>query len=223
MKLSKNTVQILENLRQINSGLMFTTGSVLYTISPAKNILAEATVEETFPRDFGIYDLSEFLGVVSLFDDADLEFKEQYVQITGLNGRIKAKYRYADKELIVSPPNKKLTLKSEEIKFKLPQDDLAKMIKVLNTLQSPQLAIESDGAKIYLSAFDDQKGESANMAKFEVAEGDGTEYKMVFKPENLKFLPGDYDITISSKGLGHFYSERIQYWLATESISEYKG
>jgi hypothetical protein len=64
IKISKRTLDILKNFSTINSGILVNEGNVLTTLSSTKNILAEAHVDETFPRQFAIWDLNKFLGTV---------------------------------------------------------------------------------------------------------------------------------------------------------------
>ena len=66
MQLSKETLNLIKNFASINGSLMLKSGNKLATISEGKNVMAEVTITETFPSDFGIYDLHEFLGVTSL-------------------------------------------------------------------------------------------------------------------------------------------------------------
>ena len=67
MKLSKETLSVLKNFATINGNILIKSGDRLSTISAQKNVMASVSVKETFDRDFGIYDLNEFLGVYSLF------------------------------------------------------------------------------------------------------------------------------------------------------------
>jgi len=107
MKLSEETITVLKNFASINQSILIKNGSNLRTISIMKNILGEAKIQEEFPRDFAIYDLNQFLNGLNLHQDPDLDFTDNsYVTIR--EGKRKAKYFFADPEVIVSPPEKQI-------------------------------------------------------------------------------------------------------------------
>ena len=108
MKLSETTVNLLKNFSSINQSILFKEGNKLRSISVMKNILAEATVEESFPKDFGIYDLNQFLNGLSLHASPELDFKNNdFVMIR--EGKMRSKYFFADPTVIVAPPEKAST------------------------------------------------------------------------------------------------------------------
>ena len=116
MKLSPETITTLKNFASINQSILVKNGSKLRTISVMKNILAEAEVKETFPKDFAIYDLNQFLNGLSLHQDPDLDFtNDSHVIIR--EGKRRVKYFFADPEVIVTPPDKELELPSQDVCF----------------------------------------------------------------------------------------------------------
>jgi len=223
MKLSTDTIGVLKNFANINQGILFKQGKVIKTVSSQKTILAEATIGEEIPFDFGVYDLNNFLSVVSLHkDEPSFEFDDKQVTILGNGGRSKIKYRFCDAKMIVSPPDKEIKMADPEIVFDLKQSDLDWVLRAAAVLGSPQVAVESDGQKINLITFD-SSNDSAHTDALEVADGNGDTYKMIFKTENLKMIPGDYEVSISSTGISNFKNKnvKIQYWIATEQGSNY--
>ena len=218
MKLSSQTINVLKNYASINQGIVFKKGNVVSTMSAQKNILSEATIPDEFPQGFGVYDLNNFLSVISLNKDPEIEFDEKNVIIKSLNGRSKTKYRFTDASMIVSPPEKKITLPSVDAAFTLTEEDLNSILSTARVLQSPNIAVESNGEKIVLTAFN-ATDNSAHTNSLEVSEGNGNTFKMVFLTDNLKMVAGSYDVEISSKGLSSFKNKNvdIQYWVATES------
>ena len=224
MKLSNETLSVLKNFASINQGILFKPGKTIRTISNHKNILAEAVVSEEIPKEFGVYDLNNFLSVLSLHkEEPTIDFDENNVVISGLQGRSKIKYRFCAPNMIVAAPDKNLELSNPEIKFDLSAEDFDWILRAANVLSSPHIAVESDGKKIFVTAFDVQN-DSAHTESLEVGKGDGNRYKMLFKTENLKMLSGGYGVTISSKGIAHFKHKTmsIQYWIATEAGSKYE-
>lgn len=225
MKLSNETLTILKNFANINSGIFFKQGKKLSTVSSSKTILAEVELSDEFPQDFGIYDLNKFLSVLSLYkDNAELEFDP--VNVTIGSGRTKTKYRLTDKTMIVAPPDKQLTLPSTDVEFTLTAEDYDWVIKTANILQSPNVAVESDGDVVKLVMFD-VSNDAADISSIDLdVQPQGKRYKLVFKTENLKMIPGSYDVKISSKGISNFKNEKanLQYWIATEAgVSKYEG
>ena len=225
MKLSNETVAILKNFGAINQGILFKPGKTLKTVSSHKNILAEVSIKEDIPAEFGIYELNNFLSVISLHkDDPSFEFDEKQVTIVGNKGRSKIKYRFTPSNMIVTPPEKQLTMPDAEIKFELTAEDFEWVMRAASVLSSPQVAIESDGKKVSIVTLDLQN-DSAHTDALEISEGNGNKFKMVFKTENItKLMPGSYDVFISSKGISHFKNKTVplQYWVTTEAGSKFE-
>lgn len=218
MKLSARTIQILKNFATINPSLIFKYGSEIATITPTKTVMAKATVVETFPRQFAIYDLSRFLSVISLFEDSEFEFHDRFVRIK--KDRQHVDYVYADPSLIVAPPDKTINMPDAEIKFVLSNQDLTKITKAMAVLQVPEIAIVGENNEISICAIDTK---NITGDKFEVTVGQTNHtFQMIFLAENIRLIPGDYEVSISTKGLGHFKSQDIQYWIACEASSSFE-
>jgi gp45 sliding clamp, C terminal len=216
MKLSSETLNVLKNFSTINPGIAFNAGSVLRTISAGKTVLAKATLKEEFPEDFCINDLSQFLSVYSLYKDTvDIDFDDVNIILTA--GKIKTKYRKTAKEMIITT-DKDITLEDPDVTFRIPEDTFSGALKSANVLQSPNIAFESDGDKIYITSFD-AKDDSAHINSIELADGNGKSFKAVFMTENMKMIPGTYDVEIHSKGLAAFKNafQDIDYWIALEA------
>ena len=216
MKLSNETLTVLKNFSSINQGIQFKQGTKLTTVSAGKTVLAQANLKDVFPQDFCVYDLNQFLSVHSLHKDSDLSFDDSNVIFK--SGRSSTKYRKTAKEMIVTPPEKEITLPSVDVSFTLSEEDYNNIMKVASVLSSPHIAVESDGNAVQLVAFDAQDN-SAHTNSIQVGEGNGKKYKIVFKTENIKMIPGSYAVEISFKGIGHFKNTKddIQYWIAFEA------
>lgn len=216
MKLSNETLSVLKNFASINSGIEFKQGNKISTISSTKTVLAKAVLKDEFPQDFCIYDLNQFLSVHALGKDTELDFDTNNVILK--SGRSKTKYRMTAKNMIVSPPEKELKLPSVDASFKLTSEDLAQALKNASVLQSPNLAFESDGSKIYVTVFN-AKDDSAHTNTTEIGEGTGATFKAVFLTENFKMILDTYQVEISKAGLSSFVNERgdMQYFIAIES------
>jgi hypothetical protein len=216
MKLSNETLTVLKNFSSINQGIQFKQGTKLTTVSAGKTVLAQANLKDEFPQDFCVYDLNQFLSVHSLHKDSDLSFDDSNVIFK--SGRSSTKYRKTAKEMIVTPPEKELTLPSVDVAFTLTEEDYNNIMKVASVLSSPHIAVESDGDAVQLVAFD-ALDNSAHTNSIQVGEGDGKKYKIVFKTENIKLIPGSYAVEISFRGIGHFKNTKddIQYWIAFEA------
>ena len=227
MKLSTNTMNILKNFAGINEGIYVKAGNVIETISKQKNILAKAELTDTFDSSFGIHDLNNFLGTLTLSRDAqpEIEIEEKNIVIKGLGGRSSTKYRKASKETILVPPDKTISMDNAEIKFALDAQDLEWISKVASALGSPNIAFVSDGDSLNIETFDAKDDAShVNSTKLNVS-GTGVKYRMVFATENLRFVPGAYEVTVASKGIGHFKNTAmsVEYWVTTETGSKYEG
>lgn len=216
MKLSNDTLNILKNFSSINTGLEFKSGTQLATMSPGKTVLVKANLKDSFTDSFCVFDLNQFLSVHSLFKDPELDFDEYNVIFK--SGKSKIRYRKTAKEMIITPPDKELTLPSVDVEFKLTEDMLATIMKSANVLQSPNIAVESVDGKVYLTCFN-AKDDSAHTHSIEVDINDVNDFKAVFLTENWKMIPGTYDVKISSRGLAEFNhtTQEVDYWIAIEA------
>ena len=223
MNLSKQTVDILKNYSTINSSIAVSTGSTLQTMSAMKNILVKSTVEESFKTDFAIYDLTEFLNLSTseTFVGADYTFDEDYVVIS--KDRATSRYYYADPSTIISP-TKDITMLEAEIQFELKHADLSTIRNMSSVLAKPDLVVKGCSSSIVLSVLD-KKDPTSNVFNLEVGDGNGDEFEMYFKGENLKLLGGNYTVKISSKAISEFIHNDIDltYWIALEPDSNYGG
>lgn len=219
MKINKDTLNTLKNFSDINMSIEVKAGNTLRTVSVQKNILAQAEVETTFPQDFAIYEVNRFLGAISLFDNPDFEFGEKSVRIG--NDRNSLNYVYCDPSMIVTPPEKNITVPDPEVRFKLSQDSLSRVMKAGNVLGTPEIVVEG-GSPMTVRAMDSQN-DSSDTFHVNLDESTDKTFRFVFKIENFKMVPGDYDVEISSKGIAKFSQNQLQYWIATESSSTYGG
>lgn len=220
MKVTSRTLQLLRNFSTINPTLCVSKGNVLRTVSQNKTVLAEAAVQEEFPRDFAIYDLSEFLGVVSLFNEPDLDFDTYYLKISDDN-KASSHYFYAEKSMVTVPPSAGIELPDEPIKFTLGDKVLKHLLQAASVMGLPEVIVQGDGESIKVLATN-TKNTTSHQFSYEV--GKTTDkFKMVFKVENLKLISGTYDVTISASRIARFAltDGSLTYWVATEASSSY--
>lgn len=219
MKFSARTIQILRNFSTINESLIFKPGNQLKTISQSKTILARATIDTEIDSAFGIYDLGQFLSAISLFEDPELIKGNHAMTIT--KGSEKINYIYSEMSLMLSPPEKEIQLPTRDVEFELKNDVLVRVQKALGIIGAPEIAVTGDGDKVYVEALN-TKDQSKSNYRVEVGETNKN-FRFIFLAENIKLLPGDYNVTISSKGLSHFKGEDVEYWVAVEQHSTYEG
>ena len=221
MKLSDSTLSLLKNFSTINQSILFKQGTRLRTISVMKNILAEATISEELPKDFGIYDLNQFLNGLSLHNSPDLDFQEDnYVVIK--EGRSRSKYFFADPQVIVTPPEKEMNLPSEDVTFDLSTEQLDKLLKAAAIYQLPDLAVVGANGVVKI-VVRDKKNDTSNDFAITVGETD-KQFSFNFKVENIKILPGNYEVVVSSKLLSRFRSKNqdLTYFIALEPDSTFE-
>tara|TARA_B100000900_G_C20496258_1_gene681726 strand:- start:455 stop:1141 length:687 start_codon:yes stop_codon:yes gene_type:complete len=220
MKLSEKTLNILKNFSSINQSILVKQGNQLRTISVAKNILAEAEIKEDFPRDFAIYDLNQFLNGLSLHQDPEMDFSpDSYVNIR--EGKRRVKYFYADPNVIISPPEKAIQLPSQDVCFQLDSVTLEKLLKAAAVYQLPDLCAVGEAGVIKLVVRDKKNDTSIEYAEV-VGETD-KEFTFNFKIENIKIIPGAYDVVVSSKLLSKFTNSNhdLKYYIALEPDSTF--
>jgi hypothetical protein len=220
MKLSDKTISVLKNFSSINQSILFKEGSKLRTISVMKNILAEATVTEEFMKDFGIYDLNQFLNGLSLHSSPELDFvNDGYVVIR--EGKMRSKYFFADPNAIITPPDKEITLPSEDVTFDLSTEQLDKLLKAAAVYQLPDLAAVGEAGVVKL-VVRDKKNDTSNDFSIVVGETEA-KFSFNFKVENIKILPGTYVVSVSQKLLSRFTSKNhdLMYYIALEPDSTF--
>ena len=222
MKLSDKTLSFLKNFSTINQSILFKQGRSLRTISVMKNILAEATIDEELPQDFGIYDLSQFINGIELHKPSIPEFdfaNDNHVEIK--EGRSRSKYFFADPNVIITPPDKPIELPSEDVTFELSTDQLDKLLKAAAIYQLPDLSVVGENGAVKLLVRD-KKNDTSNSFAIAVGETDST-FNFNFKVENIKILPGTYDIVVSQKLLSRFSAKNhdLTYFIALEPDSTF--
>jgi hypothetical protein len=217
MKLSKETVGLIKNFAGINSNLLLKSGNKLATISAQKNVMADAVVTETFP-DFGIYDLNEFLGAMSLFEDPELTFNDKWVTIE--QGGNSIKYFAADASVLTAP-QKAITFPDAEIEFPMSANMLSMIQRTASVLRASDVSIVGDGSSITV-VVGDKKNATGNSYNSTVGTTD-KKFKVNLKVENLKMIPGDYQVSISSKKISRFKGAGdLVYYVAVEADSTFE-
>ncbi len=221
MNLSEKTLTILKNFAGINNSILVKKGNNLRTISVAKNILAEAEIVEDFSRDFAIYDLNQFLNGLGLHQDPDLDFKEESY-LTIREGKRRVKYFFADPNVIISPPDKEISLPTEDVHFQLDSVTLEKLLKAAAVYQLPDLSAVGEAGVVKL-VVRDKKNDTSNEFAIVVGETD-KEFSFNFKVENIKIIPGAYDVVVSSKLLSQFTNStyNLKYFIALEPDSTFE-
>ena len=220
MKLSRETIGILRNFSTINSNIVIDAGSTIKTISEAKNIFAKAEIEESFPSDFGIYDLNEFLSVLNLFDNPVLEFKGQQIVVQEEGKRRSVNYTPSDRE-ILTYPQKDIKMPSTDVEFELTAGQIATLQKAASTLSVSDIVITAgeSGAVVSVTDLDNP---TSNSYQFEF---EGTQVpedaKIVFNINNLKLIAGDYNVSVSSKLIAEFAGQDATYYIALEKSSSF--
>ena len=221
MKLSDSTLSLLKNFSTINTSILFKKGNKLRTMSVMKNILAEATITEELPKDFGIYDLNQFLNGMALHYDPELDFaNDNYVVIR--EGKMRSKYFFADPNVIITPPaENKIALPSEDVTFDISTDQLDKLLKAAAIYQLPDLSVVGENGAVKLLVRD-KKNDTSNSFSIAVGETEST-FSFNFKVENIKILPGTYEVIVSQKLLSRFTSKNhdLTYYIALEPDSTF--
>jgi hypothetical protein len=223
MELSDKTLSVLKNFSGINQNIMVRSGNALKTVSEARNVLATAVVDETFPQDFGVYDLNEFIGVLGLVDTPRLKFEDEYVTIGDSTGRSKVKYFFSAEEALTSP-SKDLNMPEANVQFELTNDTLNKLKRAASTLGHDQVSITGKDGVLSLSVIDPSNSTSNAFSIDVDGEFDkDARFNFIINISNLKILPGDYEVKLSSKYITQFKNKEVNvtYWIALEKTSTF--
>jgi len=220
---SKNTLTILKNFSSLNSNLLVKPGNVIKTITPSKTGMAVATVEEDFPVEFGIWDLNKFLGVISLFQNPSFEFGDKSVRIKN-GGDSVVNYFYSEPRLLTTP-DKDVVMPAVNVSITLTEKNFSELQKAASVMQLSDLSFKSENGKI-VAMVSDLSDPTSNSYKVLVDEDyDGKDFLFNFKMENIKILPGDYDINFAKTVVGEFINQTIpvKYWFAMEANTSKYG
>ena len=223
MELSDRSLQVLKNFSGINPNIIIRSGNTIRTMGEARNILATATVDESFPKDFGIYDLNEFIGVLSLVDQPRLRFEDEYVLVGDSTGRSKVRYFFSSEETLTAP-SKDIAMPSPEVSFVLTNDTLNKLKRAASTLGHDQLSITGKDGVLSLSVVDSENSTS-NTYSIDI-EGEfksDAQFNVIMNISNLKILPGDYEVQLSSKSISQLKNKEVNvtYWIAIHQSSTF--
>jgi len=221
MKLNQNTQDILKNFSEINTNILIKEGTELSTISTMRNIFAKATITESFEKEFGIYDLNEFLSVHSCLNKPEISLQDKSMNIASEGSKSKVKYFYSDPSVIVAP-TKEVNMPEADVTFSLTETNLKELLKMAAILKTPDLALVGEKGGDVILKVCDKKNDTSNNFDIVVGENATADYTFYFKVENLKMISGNYDVSVSSKSISHFQNKilPIQYWIALEPDSK---
>jgi hypothetical protein len=222
MELTEKTMQVLKNYATINPNIVISEGNTIRTVSEAKNVLSYAELDVTFPKTFGIYELSEFLSVLSLVDSPRLKFEDNYVIVSDSSGRSRIKYFYSDIGMLTTP-SKDIIMPETEVNFTLDSATLSRIKRAASVLGHTEMSVSASDGVISLSVIDnDDRTSNAFSIDVEGSFADD-KFNFIFNISNLKMVDGDYTVGISKKLISHFVNKEngIQYWCALEKTSTY--
>jgi hypothetical protein len=224
MNLSNETLAILKNFAAIQPNVVFRAGQELKTIAEAKNIVAKATIAETIPQDFGIYDLNDFLSSMSLFSNPSFAFSADGKSSTLSEGKSTLTYFFSD-ESSLTYPQKDVAMPPIDVSFVLTSDVLNALRKATSLLSVSTVSVEDQGAGIVVRVKDPKNSTSNSYGTEVEGNPNGHTFKFHFDIGNFKILPGDYDVSISGKLISHFKHKTlpIEYWIALEKSSTYEA
>jgi hypothetical protein len=222
MQLNDETLAVLKNFASIQPNVVLNEGNVVKTIAEAKNVMAVATLGQTFDKTVGIYNLDEFLAVLGLVDTPDLNFQDDFVTVKSGAGRSQVKYFYSDPSILTSPA-KDIPMPDAEVKFTLDESTFKKILRAAGALGHEKMTITSTDGGIKLTVVDNTDSTSNAFEIVVPGTSDSTDFTFVMNIANLKLISGDYDVEVSSRLISRFTNQSadIQYFIALEKSSTY--
>lgn len=219
MKLSKHAVSILQNFQSINPSIVIREGNVLRTMSSTETVFAKATVPDDFPRTIAIYDLSKFLGILSLSkEESEIDFGENSMTIR--QGKSVIQYAYCPEELIDSPPaGKDIKIKSVDVSFQLNNDVWQQVHRAMNILGFQEFAFVGEDGELSIQALS-TRNESSDTFSTTLGETD-LNFKCVIDADKMRLIPDDYHVSVTKKGLAYFQGSSAEYWIAISTKSQF--
>jgi len=222
MQLNDETLAVLKNFASIQPNVVLNEGNVVKTIAEAKNVMAVATLGQTFDKTVGIYNLDEFLAVLGLVDTPDLNFQDDFVTVKSGAGRSQVKYFYSDPSILTSPA-KDIPMPEAEVKFTLDESTFKKVLRAAGALGHEKMTITATDGGIKLTVVDNTDSTSNAFEIVVPGTSDSTDFTFVMNIANLKLISGDYDVEVSSRLISRFTNQSadIQYFIALEKSSTY--
>jgi hypothetical protein len=222
MQLNDETLAVLKNFASIQPNVVLNEGNVVKTIAEAKNVMAVATLGQTFDKTVGIYNLDEFLAVLGLVDTPDLNFQDDFVTVKSGAGRSQVKYFYSDPSILTSPA-KDIPMPDAEVKFTLDESTFKKILRAAGALGHEKMTITATDGGIKLTVVDNTDSTSNAFEIVVPGTSDSTDFTFVMNIANLKLISGDYDVEVSSRLISRFTNQSadIQYFIALEKSSTY--
>jgi gp45 sliding clamp, C terminal len=217
MKIDATTINVLKNFATINNSIVINIGNKLETVSSTKTVKATAKVLTSFPRRFAMYNLSRFISTISLFNDPDVEFGDNALTIS--DGDRSVQLTYSDESTIIKVPDRNIVIPKVDVSVKLTNENLKAVEKALGVLSVPEIIFTGKNGKVYIQAAD-SKNPSGDFYSIEIGEA-FSDFRAIFKSENIKILPGDYTVDISSKGISKFYNDEVEYFITVEQSSSF--
>lgn len=220
--MTEQVQQVLKNFAGINPNIVVEKGNTIRTLSEGRNVFGKATVDVDFPIKFGIYDLNEFLSVLSLVDEPKLTFSESSCTVADTTGRSNIRYFFTDTDHLTTP-TKDIKMPDADVMFNIGNDTLNKIKRAASSLGHSELSITPNNGSIALTVFDSENPTSNTFSVDVDGRYSTDKFNLILSIANLKVLPGDYQVDISSKLISHFTStdSGVEYWIALEKTSSY--
>lgn len=220
MKFDQRSLQILKNFATINPSILFREGNRLSTISLSRNVMARAKLSAVVDKEFAVYDLNRFIGILSLFDTPSITVNDKQLVIASDDGTRHVNFTSADKSMIYAAPDKEIDTSNCDVEFTLNQDVFASINKGLSILQLPEIAFAGDGNNIYIKAID-VKNPTGDTYSYVVGKTEKC-FQFIFKAENMKLLSDNYNVKLSEKGFAYLYSDDVEYWISGDITSKFE-
>jgi hypothetical protein len=183
-----------------------------------------------FSDEIGIYDSSEFLGILSFYKNPEIKNFDKYVTIT--EGNSKATYFKTAKELLpkvlvqqkFTPDDIKARLDKIgcELQFTLTAEKINMLIKMASIMKSEFVFFETDESKIRITVGNELESSNNNWEitiDSENITNNSLENPVKLSVMEFKFVPSDYDVKVSSKGMSYWKSvSGIEYFIAVTTI-----
>ena len=222
MQLSDNTLAVLKNFASIQPNVVLNEGNVVKTIAEAKNVMAVATLDQSFDKEVGIYNLDEFLSVLGLVDSPDLNFHDDFVTVQSSAGRSQVKYFYSDTSILTSPA-KDIPMPEAEVNFTLSEETLKKILRAAGALGHEKMTITATDGGVKLTVVDNTDATSNAFEIVVPGTVESENFTFVMNIANLKLISGEYEVAVSSRLISHFKntSVDVEYFIALEKSSTY--
>ena len=216
MRLSDTTTKVLKNFASINPSILLNEGQTIRTISPQKNVMAQAVTDEPITDSMCLYDINQFLNIAESIDDCVINVNASKAILSNPQNTQNSTVFFADPSVIVTPPEKNINVKNEQFTFNLSDKELVKILRMASLCNAEELILQQRNDGTVLCKVTNTANPTSNDFSLVVEATNSTgetELPATLEVTKLNFIKDTYEVHVYEK-IVHFQGSIAEYWIA---------